>query len=58
MIIQSVLNIFTNSLKDLFKKRSDVFDVPVVNGMLEFDWSLWLASKKLVNIFYIYILFF
>jgi len=51
MIIQSVLNIFTNSLKDLFKKRSDVFDVPVVNGMLEFDWSLWLASKKLVNIF-------
>jgi hypothetical protein len=32
--------------EDLYKKRPNVFNPPVLNGMLEFDWSTWFHEKK------------
>jgi hypothetical protein len=35
--------------EDLYKKCPDVFTMPSLNGMLEFDWNTWLVQKKLVR---------
>lgn len=37
-------------LKDLAKKSPDVFKEAVVNGMLEFEWDLFIEAKMKVSI--------
>lgn len=32
--------------EDLFKKFPDVFGRPIINGMLEFEWTEWISNKK------------
>ncbi|CAF0798829.1 unnamed protein product [Brachionus calyciflorus] len=32
--------------QDVFKKLPNVFNPPVINGMLEFAWSGWMSAKK------------
>jgi len=35
-------------IKDLVKNAQNNFAETVVHGMLEFEWTEWLAKKKLV----------